>query len=70
MSETEIFHIVSRSAWAAANSQAAPYAGGALATEGFIHCSTADQVVEVANCLFRGVNDLILLRIDPYGDAV
>jgi uncharacterized protein (DUF952 family) len=33
--------------------------------DGFIHCSTASQVMRVAERLFRGRRDLILVRIDP-----
>lgn len=36
-----------------------------LDSEGFILCSTPDQVVEVANYLFRGQRGLVLLVIDP-----
>lgn len=32
--------------------------------EGFIHCSTSDQVVQVANARFRGQSGLVLLFID------
>ena len=32
--------------------------------EGFIHCSYESQVLEVANRLFRGRSDLVLLEID------
>jgi uncharacterized protein (DUF952 family) len=33
--------------------------------DGFIHCSTASQVMRVAQGLFRGRRDLVLVRIDP-----
>ena len=35
-----------------------------FATDGFIHCSTRDQVIAVANARFRGQPGLILLLID------
>ncbi len=58
-----IVHITSRDAW-----QAAQHAGrceaASLHSEGFIHCSTREQVVAVANRLFKGREDLLLLRID------
>jgi uncharacterized protein (DUF952 family) len=38
---------------------------GSLETEGFIHCSTAGQVVATANRIFAGSGDLLLLVIDP-----
>jgi uncharacterized protein (DUF952 family) len=59
-----IFHITTERAWAEANAQHA-YTADSLATEGFIHCSKADQVVWVANQRFRGRTDLVLLHIDP-----
>jgi uncharacterized protein (DUF952 family) len=59
-----ILHIISKSAWADAQ-QSGEYRGDTLATEGFIHCSTSEQVVEVANLRFRGRTDLCLLVIDP-----
>jgi uncharacterized protein (DUF952 family) len=33
-------------------------------TDGFIHCSTRDQVIKVANARFRGREGLVLLLID------
>jgi uncharacterized protein (DUF952 family) len=44
--------------------RAGAYAADSLATEGFIHCSTAAQVVWVANNRFRGRRDFVLLHID------
>jgi len=40
------------------------YRGDSLITEGFIHCSTAAQVVDVANQRFKGQSDLVLLCIE------
>jgi uncharacterized protein (DUF952 family) len=59
-----IFHIASAAAWKAARA-AGSYAPESLATEGFIHCSTAEQFIWVANQRFVGRTDLVLLHIDP-----
>lgn len=40
------------------------FASQDLAEEGFIHCSTILQIVEVANRLYRGESDLVLLEIE------
>src|SRR5262249_35131079 len=40
------------------------YAPASLATEGFIHCSTAAQVVETANRFFPGQRDLLIVCLD------
>ena len=58
-----IFHITTRDAWDEA-ARASSYRADTLTTEGFIHCSTAEQVAEVANVRFRGREDLVLLWID------
>ena len=58
-----IYHITRKTDWETARAAGA-YAADSLATEGFIHCSTADQVIATANRLFRGRHDLVLLCID------
>jgi uncharacterized protein (DUF952 family)/SAM-dependent methyltransferase len=58
-----ILHITSRTAWDNARSLGW-YLHGSLETEGFIHCSTEEQVVQVANAFYRGQKDLVLLVID------
>ncbi|MFC1679091.1 DUF952 domain-containing protein [Elusimicrobiota bacterium] len=40
------------------------YAPSGFDREGFIHCSYANQVVRVANFLYKGKSDLVLLEID------
>jgi uncharacterized protein (DUF952 family) len=44
---------------------AGSYRDDSLETEGFIHCSTPEQVIGVANERFHGRTDLVLLCIDP-----
>ncbi len=56
-----IFHLAIREEW---ESQS-PYRPASLKEEGFIHCSTATQLLTVANDLFAGREDLLLLTIDP-----
>ena len=58
-----IFHITTRDAWAEAQATGA-YTADSLRSEGFIHCSQADQVGWVANTRFRGRTDLLLLHVD------
>lgn len=41
------------------------YSPASLTTEGFIHCSAATQLVEVANRFYRGQIDLVILGIMP-----
>lgn len=58
-----IYHITRREAWAGAEAEGI-YLTESFPTEGFIHCSTRDQVIEVANARFRGWQGLVLLIID------
>ena len=58
-----IFHITKRDDWDRAK-QAGTYQAPSLASEGFIHCSTSDQVIRTANRLFQGQTGLVLLEID------
>jgi uncharacterized protein (DUF952 family) len=58
-----IYHIVSKPDWEAASAEF--YRGDTLDTEGFIHCSTIEQVIDTANFLFRDREDLLILGIDP-----
>jgi uncharacterized protein (DUF952 family) len=58
-----IYHITSKQDWESAQ-QKGGYAAPSLESEGFIHCSTAAQVVRVANAFYRGRNDLVVLQLD------
>ena len=59
-----IYHIVPREDWEAVR-DAEDYRGDSLETEGFIHCSTKEQLLGVANQWFPGRDDLLLLKVDP-----
>ncbi len=58
-----IYHITRRAQWEIARKQG-HYGGDTLESEGFIHCSTAEQVAGVANAIFQGQSGLLLLCID------
>jgi uncharacterized protein (DUF952 family) len=59
-----ICHITTRDAWEAAQS-AGEFRSPEFDGIGFIHCSTPEQVVLVANAFFRGQSGLVMLMIDP-----
>lgn len=59
-----IYHITAAEAWAAAQAGGF-YTADSLATEGFIHLSTRDQVRWVAGNRYRGQTGLVLLAVDP-----
>jgi len=59
-----IFHIASRNAWNEARARG-DYRAESLDTEGFIHCSTEEQVIPVAENFFKGQSSLLLLVIEP-----
>ncbi len=57
-----LFHIVPRADWPPADG---PYRPESLATEGFVHCSYADQVAGTLQRYYGGVPDLVVLELDP-----
>lgn len=57
-----IFHIARSEAWT--GRAAGSYRPEMFSVEGFVHCSTPDQVVRVADIRFRGQQGLVLLCID------
>ncbi len=60
---TTLFHITTNEAWQQARNEGV-YRADSLETEGFIHCSTIDQVIQTANRFYAGQTDLVLLVID------
>jgi uncharacterized protein (DUF952 family) len=62
-----IYHIAARSDWEQAllnGEYTTSTRGRTVAEQGFIHCSDAGQVAGVANFVYAGVHDLVLLEID------
>ena len=58
-----VYHIAQRTTWEQAQ-MVGEYRGDTLDTEGFIHCSTVQQVIPVANSYYAGQHGLVLLCID------
>ena len=58
-----IFHIARRDAWTK-RAVVGSYQPEMFSIDGFVHCSTRDQVIKVADARFRGQTDLVLLCID------
>ena len=57
-----IYHIATEADWRLRTDS---YAPEGWRREGFVHCSTDEQLVRVANHIFAGRRDLVLLSIDP-----
>lgn len=58
-----IYHITPRSDWEQALREGS-YRADSLAREGFIHCSTREQVLDTALRYYRGQGGLVLLCIE------
>jgi uncharacterized protein (DUF952 family) len=67
MGEQAIYHLAVAEDWG--RDEDAAYAtstlGVTLEEHGFIHCSFPDQVQQIADVVYRGREDVLLLRIDP-----
>ena len=63
MESSYIYHITTAAAWDKAQVEGA-YTADSLAIEGFIHCSTADQVAGVLDRYYKGQTGLVKLTID------
>jgi uncharacterized protein (DUF952 family) len=57
-----LFHLAQPSDWARSVDV---YSPASVEEEGFVHCSTEQQLPDVARTLYSDRNDLILLTIDP-----
>ncbi|MET7693347.1 DUF952 domain-containing protein [Streptomyces sp. NPDC005483] len=65
---TPIVHLTERSLWEAARARGTyeiSTRGRTLQEEGFIHCSTREQLPGTAARFFADVPDLVVLVIDP-----
>jgi uncharacterized protein (DUF952 family) len=60
-----ILHICSHSDWEIALAEGA-YQADSLPMSGFIHCALPSQVLAVANNIYAGRTDLVLLWINPH----
>jgi len=58
-----IFHIATEQQWADTKGQG-EYRHKSLETEGFIHCSSRDQLIKTANRYFIDFNSILILHID------
>jgi len=58
-----IYHIVRPDVWS--NIHGTHYEAESLASEGFIHCSFADQLDAVLKRYYSGDEEVIVLEIDP-----
>lgn len=58
-----IYHVTKKKSWELALQQGF-YETDSLATEGFIHNSTLEQVAGVLNRYYKNETDLVLLHID------
>ena len=63
MESSYIYHITTAAAWEKAQLEGA-YTADSLAIEGFIHCSTSDQVAGVLDRYYKGQTGLVKLTID------
>ncbi len=63
MESSYIYHITTAAAWEKAQLEGA-YIADSLAIEGFIHCSTQDQVAGVLDRYYKGQTNLVKLTIE------
>ena len=59
-----IFHLTTPAEWIAAQGSGEVVPAG-FAAEGFVHCSTAEQLASTIERHFAGLDELVLLRLEP-----
>ena len=60
-----IYHITTKTGWKVATKEGY-YEAASLESEGFIHCSKAEQVAGVLDRYYHGKVELVKLVINPY----
>ncbi|MEU1294192.1 DUF952 domain-containing protein [Streptomyces sp. NPDC005840] len=66
--DATILHLTERALWDAARARGVyemSTRGRTLQEEGFVHCSTAAQLPGVAAAFYAGLDDLVVLVVDP-----
>ena len=59
-----IYHITTERGWQIAR-EMGEYRAHSLQDEGFIHCSTSDQIPKVVAAFYQNQPNLVVLAIDP-----
>lgn len=59
-----IYHITTSNEWEKAK-LSSEYESANYPVDGFVHCSKKEQLLQVAERFYSGMNDLIVLEIDP-----
>lgn len=69
---THVHHLAHRADWEAATTAGVPYRPPGFDRDGFVHCSTAEQVAPTAARWFPADADLVLVTLDvaALGDAL
>ena len=67
-SDRHLYHLALADEWAEAiqhGTYRRSTLGRSLEEQGFIHCSFAEQVQLIADVIYRGRDDVVLVEIDP-----
>lgn len=66
MEDPHLYHLALAEDWDPATTEyRGSTLGRTLAQEGFVHCSTAEQLQDTADRFYRGRGDVVLLTIEP-----